>query len=310
MNNPNPLVPQGSLLEQKAKSKPHLRVVFFIVAVHVVFFVGILIQGCKPEGTAAHQASTAPTNDLSLPPLDSSNSVASIPAPDPAAAPPVTGGAPAPGGAPGGMAAGGSPGGGAVPMVTQSPTLPPVGGAPVTPPAADSSLPAAGSTEYAVQKNDTLAIIAKKHGVSVKALEKANPGVDPRRLRISQKLQIPAPAAPHAAAGGTDVAGAPSHAAGAVVAESATMAYVVKPGDTLTKIAKAHGTTPKAIRAASNLKTDAIKVGQKLKLPARKVPAMSTEPPPALPSAAAEPATSAPASVPALPGAPAGTPTR
>jgi LysM repeat protein len=44
--------------------------------------------------------------------------------------------------------------------------------------------------------------------------------------------------------------------------------YVVKTGDSLTKIARAHGTTVRAMRAANNLKTDRILVGQKLKVPA------------------------------------------
>jgi LysM repeat protein len=43
--------------------------------------------------------------------------------------------------------------------------------------------------------------------------------------------------------------------------------YVVKSGDNLTKIARNHGTTISAIRAANALKTDRIVVGQKLKLP-------------------------------------------
>jgi len=43
----------------------------------------------------------------------------------------------------------------------------------------------------------------------------------------------------------------------------------VKSGDTLSKIAKAHGTTVKAIQSENNLTTTAIKVGQKLKLPAK-----------------------------------------
>jgi hypothetical protein len=43
--------------------------------------------------------------------------------------------------------------------------------------------------------------------------------------------------------------------------------YSVKAGDTLTRIAKAHGTTVRALRAANNLKTDRLLVGQKLKLP-------------------------------------------
>src|SRR5258706_15912769 len=43
--------------------------------------------------------------------------------------------------------------------------------------------------------------------------------------------------------------------------------YSVKSGDTLTKIAKANGTTVRAIRAVNNLRTDRILVGQKLKIP-------------------------------------------
>ena len=43
--------------------------------------------------------------------------------------------------------------------------------------------------------------------------------------------------------------------------------YVVKPADTLTRIAKTHGTTVSALKAANGLDTDRIAVGMKLKLP-------------------------------------------
>jgi len=43
--------------------------------------------------------------------------------------------------------------------------------------------------------------------------------------------------------------------------------YVVKSGDTLTRIAKVHGTTVKALKAANNLNNDRIVVGSKLKIP-------------------------------------------
>ncbi|MHC1768130.1 MAG: LysM peptidoglycan-binding domain-containing protein [Verrucomicrobiia bacterium] len=46
-----------------------------------------------------------------------------------------------------------------------------------------------------------------------------------------------------------------------------TVTYEVKRGDTLTRIARNHGTTPKAIREANGLKTDRILAGQKLKVP-------------------------------------------
>ena len=43
--------------------------------------------------------------------------------------------------------------------------------------------------------------------------------------------------------------------------------YVVKSGDSLTRIAKAHGTTVKALKAANGLEGDRIVVGAKLKIP-------------------------------------------
>jgi LysM repeat protein len=43
--------------------------------------------------------------------------------------------------------------------------------------------------------------------------------------------------------------------------------YVIKPGDTLTRIAKTHATTVKALKAANNLANDRIVVGAKLKIP-------------------------------------------
>jgi LysM repeat protein len=43
--------------------------------------------------------------------------------------------------------------------------------------------------------------------------------------------------------------------------------YVIKSGDSLTRIAKAHGTTVKALKAANGLENDRIVVGAKLKIP-------------------------------------------
>ena len=139
-------------------------------------------------------------------------------------------------------------------------------------------------TEYVVVHGDTLGKIAKKNGVTLSALKAANPGVEPAKLKVGQKLTIPA--------GGTApaVTGGPASIETGVGGET----YVVKSGDNLTKIAKAHGTTPKAIKAENNLTTDHIKVGQKLKIPAK-----------------AEAAAPAPAPAPVAPmPVPAGTPPR
>jgi LysM repeat protein len=124
------------------------------------------------------------------------------------------------------------------------------------------------ASEYTVVKGDSLASIAKKYGVTVKALQAANPGVVPTKLKIGQKLVIPA--------GGKT---APEMGANPLTTDS-TATYTVKSGDTLTKIAKAHGTTVKAIQTANNLTTTKIHVGQKLKIPS-KAPAAPVTPAPA-----------------------------
>ena len=47
----------------------------------------------------------------------------------------------------------------------------------------------AGPGEYVVAKGDNLSSIAKKSGISLKAIQDLNPGIDPAKLRIGQKLK-------------------------------------------------------------------------------------------------------------------------
>ena len=119
--------------------------------------------------------------------------------------------------------------------------------------------------QYTVVKGDTLAKIAKAHGVTLKALEDANPGVVPTKLKINQKLTLPAGGAAAPAAMGTS--------AGADMPGTSTggeETYKVKSGDTLAKIAKAHGVTLKALEAANpGVDPNHIKVGLKLNLPVK-----------------------------------------
>ena len=51
---------------------------------------------------------------------------------------------------------------------------------------------------------------------------------------------------------------------------SAPTTHVVKPGDTLTKIASTYGVTIGEIKQANSMKNDRIQIGQKLTIPARK----------------------------------------
>jgi peptidoglycan endopeptidase LytE len=113
------------------------------------------------------------------------------------------------------------------------------------------------ATEYKIVKGDTFAKIAKQYHVPVQALVDANPGVEPSKLKIDQKIKIPAVVSNSISSATT--AAVPSTAGG--------QTYTVKSGDTLTKIATQFGTSVKAIRSLNHLKTDAIKVGQKLEVP-------------------------------------------
>ena len=62
MNNPNPFVPKGSLLEQQSQRRSRLKLaVFCVLAVSVTGLVAMLIQGCKRE---------KPTDELNMPVVD------------------------------------------------------------------------------------------------------------------------------------------------------------------------------------------------------------------------------------------------
>jgi len=229
MNNPNPLIPQGSLLEQKNKSRSRVKVAFFcVVGIHVVGLMVLLMQGCKRESVPAPVEPELPMmTETNLPPLETN-------------LPPVA-------------------------METNIPFVPP----PI-----EMAPPPASVQEYVIQRGDSFYSIGKKLGVPMKAIQDANPNVNPNKLQIGQKIVIPAVTAPPAAGGMT----IPTPTLGG------EQIYIVKSGDTLTRIASRHGTTVKALRAANNLTTDRIKVGDKLVIPSKaEIPAPAPAPTEALP---------------------------
>ncbi|MGI8965311.1 MAG: LysM peptidoglycan-binding domain-containing protein [Limisphaerales bacterium] len=221
MNTPNPLRPQSSLLEQKAKSKSTLPItIFVLITIHVVLFAGLLIVGCKkkPAPTPSAEQTNAP-DVTSFPPMETNRS---------AVTPPV--------------------------VETNISPVPPIEHPiPIEPTPSSSK-------EYSVARNDTLGKIAQKNGVTLKALQDANPDVVPTKLKVGQKLQIPG----GAASGSHD-----SSPEKVVAAKSEGSSYTIQSGDSLSKIASKHGTTIKEIKSLNQLKTDQIRVGQKLKLPAK-----------------------------------------
>ena len=81
MSTPNPLNPQGSLLEQKAKRKNNLPVIVAIfLGIHAVVLGGILMAGCKPEPKPeAKRPAPEPVLPPITPPTDLGSPVAPAP---------------------------------------------------------------------------------------------------------------------------------------------------------------------------------------------------------------------------------------
>ena len=115
-----------------------------------------------------------------------------------------------------------------------------------------TAAPAPSGSTYAVQRGDTLLRIAARHGVSVSQLATLNGLYWNSWIYVGQRLAIPgrqaAPAVPNPPASGGQV-------------------YVVRAGDTLFSIARAHGTTVSALSATNGLTTHTIYVGQRLTMP-------------------------------------------
>jgi len=132
--------------------------------------------------------------------------------------------------------------------------------APVPPPEAPAV------TDYTIAPGDNFSTLSKKFHVTTKALLDANPGVEPTKLQIGQKIHIPPPAPAAVTGNGTATAAATDAASGDAI-------YTVVSGDTLTTIAVKHHVKVSALRTENDLKTDSIKVGQKLKIPKATVPA-------------------------------------
>jgi peptidoglycan endopeptidase LytE len=271
MNNQSPLIPQGSLLEQKNKTRVRVKIaVIFVLALHGIGLLALLMQGCGHENAGTSGSGSA-----------NSNSTAAT-APESPPANPAPGFAGASNAAPEATSTTSNavgPSAAAAPTNQAQAPQPPEGANP------SASAPQLGVSEYKVVKDDTLSKIARNHHVGLPALVAANPGVDSKRLKIDQTIHIPAP-----------TAAAPAPSASAAAAGAMTegadgqQVYTVKSNDTLIKIAHQFGLKVKALRAANLLKTDKIRVGQKLKIPAKTAANAETGPAPAATGSSSNPA--------------------
>jgi len=219
MNNPNPFVPQGSLLEQKNTTRSRVKLaVFCVVAINVLGLTALLMQGCKREQAENPQ----PSVDTNLPPVTETNVAPAMETNPPPVTPPVTAPTTPPvseGAATEYVVVKGDTFSGiakkfnvtvkaieaanpnVVPtklQVGQKLSIPAASGGTAAP-AGTGMAPAGagggGEEIYTVKSNDTLTKIARQYGVTVKAIESANPTVDPNHIKVGDKLKIPAPAA-------------------------------------------------------------------------------------------------------------------
>jgi len=133
---------------------------------------------------------------------------------------------------------------------------------PAAPARVEPSVDTRGASEYRVKPGDMLSKIAYRNGISSKELAEYNSLLNPDSLRVGQKLLIPPYATPREVPVSSPV---PSAQAETVTAAGGT--YMVKRGDHLTGIARKHGVTISAIRAANNMSDDRIYEGKTIVIP-------------------------------------------
>ncbi|HHY83020.1 MAG TPA: LysM peptidoglycan-binding domain-containing protein [Clostridiales bacterium] len=112
----------------------------------------------------------------------------------------------------------------------------------------------AGTQPYIIRAGDTFYSLAIRFNTTVAAIMAANPGVDPNRLMIGQRICIPGAPIPGQCPAGTDP-------------------YVIKAGDTIFSLAARFNTTVEAILAANpGIDPNRLMIGQQICIPRPGVP--------------------------------------
>ena len=117
---------------------------------------------------------------------------------------------------------------------------------------------------HKVTPKETWTSVAKKYGVTVDELQKANPGVDV--LKINQIINVPASTGSTKATGSAPAQQATPKSTLGIAPVTGVKYHTVKKGETLYRIAKDYGITVKQLQDLNGLSTSAVPVGMKLKV--------------------------------------------
>jgi LysM repeat protein len=200
--------------------------IFSLLGVHAAFLMALLLQGCRqdPAGAQAESSNT--------------NSTPSIQVTNPFVAQATN------------------------PPAASSNTPPETASTNASPHIAATNAPTVASfagTDYTITASDTFAKMARSLHVTVKAITEANPGIEPTKLQIGQRVHIPAVKSPTALTDLESRSNAQTNGA---------RLYTVRSGDYLVKIAAQFGTTVSAIREPA-IASDLV-VGDEIRGSARK----------------------------------------
>lgn len=128
------------------------------------------------------------------------------------------------------------------------------------------------TTTYTVQRGDTLAAIASRHGATVADLKKWNDIRDENAIYAGQKLTLAAGSG-SAASGSSSSSGASSSSSASSTSSSAPRTYTVRSGDTLSGIAAKHGVSVAQLQSWNSLSGTTIAVGKVLVVAGGSAPA-------------------------------------
>lgn len=119
---------------------------------------------------------------------------------------------------------------------------------------------------YTVQKGDTLGLISQQSGTSIADIKRAS-GLKSNTIIVGQKIKVPYKIKAPTITGKRGKASSSSRASVPTVRYAKTRSYTIKRGETLQSVAKKFGSTEKAIRNATGLKSNRVRTGQTVKIP-------------------------------------------